>query len=241
MKKSGLNIAIPVFLSVVGGLIVLAASGTVSAVETGDVMQTEQPSGPDIFAHCTSCHGASGDSGGPATPTIGGLSKNYLIGSLLAYKFAQDLDRADALIDSDPDLEDVVVFSRPGGIMNPVAEMLSVNDIKTIADYLSRQIPNPAKQVADIELAAEGANIHDRYCEKCHEDGGTSSLDDVGILAGRWRLYLTYVFEDFSEGRRQMPKKMAVKIDAVRDDFGDAGFQQLIEYYSGQVIVREGS
>ena len=241
MTKPGLDFALSVFLSVIGGLIAVAASGAVSASEISDVMQAEQPTEPDLVAHCTSCHGARGDSSGPATPTIGGLSRNYLIGSLLAYKFAQDLDRADALVESDQDIEDVVVLARPVGIMNAIAEMLSLSDIKTIADFLSRQTPALTRQTSDIELAAEGANIHNRYCEKCHEDGGTSSLDDVGILAGRWRLYLTYVFEDLSAGNRQMPKKMASKFDDVRDDFGDAGFQRLIDYYSGQVIVREGS
>lgn len=241
MTKPGLDFALSVFLSIIGGLISVAASGAVSAAEESDVMQSERPSEPDILAHCTSCHGARGDSSGPATPTISGLSRNYLIGSLLAYKFAQDLDTADALIESDQDIEDVVVLARSGGIMNAVAEMLSLSDIKTIADYLSRQTPSSTRQISDIKLAAEGANIHKRYCEKCHEDGGTSSLDDVGILAGRWRLYLTYVFEDLSAGSRQMPKKMAIKFDAVRDDFGDAGFQRLIDYYSGQVIVGDGS
>lgn len=241
MTKPGFDFSFSVFLLVLGALIVMTSGGAASAAEISDVMQTEQPTEPDLVAHCTSCHGARGDSSGPATPTIGGLSRNYLIGSLLAYKFAQDLDRADALIESDQDIEDVVVLARPNGIMNAVAEMLSLSDIKTIADYLSRQSPSSAKQITDVELAAEGAKIHNRYCEKCHEDGGTSSLDDVGILAGRWRLYLTYVFEDLSAGTRQMPKKMATKFNAVGDDFGDAGFQRLIDYYSGQVIVRDGS
>jgi sulfide dehydrogenase cytochrome subunit len=241
MTNCAHDFTLSVFLSVIGGLIAVTASSAVSAVESSDVVQTEQLSEPDLMAHCTSCHGAQGDSSGPATPTIGGLSRNYLIGSLLSYKFAQDLDSADALVESDQDIEDVIVFARPSGVMNAVAEMLSLSDIKAIADFLSEQTPRSAKQITDVELAAEGASIHNRYCEKCHEDGGTSSLDDVGILAGRWRLYLTYVFEDLSAGNRQMPKTMATKFDAVRDDFGDAGFQRLIDYYSGQVIVKDGS
>ena len=89
-------------------------------------------------------------------------------------------------------------------------------------------------------MVAAGAEIHDRYCEKCHEDGGTSTADDVGLLAGQWKLYLTYLFEDLAAGHRQMPKKMARKLDALREDHGDDGIQQLIDYYAGHPGVGGG-
>ena len=229
------------WLLVTGILLVATSQESAAAVSTADVDLTAQASEPGIVAHCTSCHGSYGDSLGPAIPTIGGLSRNYLIGAMLAYKFSDNLDQADALIEGDQGIEDVVVLTRPLGIMNTVAEMLSVEEIKEIAAYLSKLAPSSPEQIVDVELANKGADIHQRYCEKCHEDGGTSALDDVGILAGRWKLYLTYVFDDLSAGRRQMPKKMAKKFNAVREDHGDTGFQQLIDYYAGQLMVRDGS
>ena len=45
-------------------------------------------------------------------------------------------------------------------------------------------------------LARTGKKIHDKYCEKCHEDGGRSQEDDAGLLVGQWKagglLNLTY-------------------------------------------------
>ncbi len=198
-------------------------------------------SDPALVALCTSCHGPQGASLGPATPTIGGLSRNNIIGAMLSYKYAQDLDQTDTLIENDPDIEDVLVLERPPGVMNAIAEMLSIDEIKEIADHLSKQAPGSAKQETDATLAAAGADLHERYCEKCHEDGGTSTLDDVGLLAGRWKLYLTYLFEDLSAGRREMPKKMADKFNALLEDHGDAGFRQLIDYYAAQNVAGGGS
>jgi sulfide dehydrogenase cytochrome subunit len=230
MKKFTYRNKITVCLLVISGLIAASASSADEDTVNGE-----------LVALCTSCHGVNGISMGPATPTIGGLSRNYLVGAMLAYKFAQDISQADDLIDADQQMEDVVVLERPTGIMNTIAELLSVNEIKELADYLSQQTPSSPVQNVDSSMSATGADLHNRYCEKCHENGGASSMDDVGILAGRWKRYLTYLFEDIAAGRRQMPKKMSTKFDAIKNDHGDAGLQQLINYYAGQQVIRDGS
>jgi sulfide dehydrogenase cytochrome subunit len=237
MRKSKRGVKFIVCLLAIFGLGANAAIGADAATASGDIEETAQPSRPGVVGLCTSCHGDKGKSSGPATPTIGGLSRNYIVGAMLAYKFAETLDRADALVEADQDIEDVVVFARPSGIMSAVAEMLSVDEIKEIAEYLSVQTFDSQEQAVDSASVAAGAGIHDRYCEKCHENGGSSTMDDVGLLAGQWKLYLSYLFEDLSAGRRQMPKKMAAKFDAVRDEHGEVGFQQLIDFYAGQALV----
>lgn len=230
------------YLLAVAGMFAATTQGAeVKSASDDSTSRGAKNSDPGLAALCTSCHGPQGDSLGPATPTIGGLARNNIIGAMLAYKFSQDLDQADALIESDPDIEDVLVLERPPGVMNAIAEMLSIDEIKEIADHLSKQAPGSAKQETDATLAAAGADLHERYCEKCHEDGGTSTLDDVGLLAGRWKLYLTYLFEDLSAGRREMPKKMADKFNALLEDHGDAGFRQLIDYYAAQNVAGGGS
>jgi sulfide dehydrogenase cytochrome subunit len=236
MRKSKRGVEFNFCLLAIFSLAAKAAIGADAATASDDIAGTTHPSTPGIVGLCTSCHGDNGKSSGPATPTIGGLSRNYIVGAMLAYKFGQKLDRADALVEADQDIEDVVVFARPGGIMSAVAEMLSVNEIKEIAEYLSVQTLDSREQVVDSTSVAAGADIHDRYCEKCHENGGRSTMDDVGLLAGQWKLYLSYLFEDLAAGRRQMPKKMAAKFDAVREDHGEIGFQQLIDYYAGQDV-----
>ena len=225
----------------IGGFMLVAASWAGAAVASSNAPQAAQPPGSSLVALCTPCHGPQGISRGPATPTIAGLSRNYMIGAMLAYKFPDDLGRADALIEQDQDIEDVVVLARPPGIMNAIAEMLSVEEMKAVAAYFSAQdFVAPVQNAGSAQVAA-GTDIHQRYCEKCHEDGGRSTADDVGLLAGQWKLYLTYLFEDLSDGYRQMPKKMATKIEAVRADHGDEGIQQLINYYAARNAAEEGS
>jgi sulfide dehydrogenase cytochrome subunit len=216
--------------------VLLAISGLCTAAQAqsaGEQSADENVFDPGLTGVCTTCHGPRGESRGPATPTISGLSRNYLIGAMLSYKYANDLDTADDLVFENEDIEDVVVLARPTGIMNTVAEMLTLAEIKHIADYFSLQSFTPPVQDTNAESATAGAEIHQRYCGKCHEDGGASTADDVGLLAGQWKPYLTYLFEDLLSGDRQMPKKMATKLDLLQEDHGAEGIPQLIEYYSG--------
>lgn len=221
-------------------LLLAAMIGPFTAAANETASPNAQSSDPALVGLCTPCHGPHGVSQGPATPTIARLSRNYVIGAMLAYKFPQDLGRADALIEQDPDMEDVVVLARPPGAMNAIAEMLSMEEIKTVATYFSAQDFVAPRQHSDSTQAASGKDIHQRYCEKCHEDGGQNTADDVGLLAGQWKLYLGYLFEDLAAGHRQIPKKMKTKVDAVVADHGDEGIDHLIEYYAGQPPEGDG-
>ena len=51
---------------------------------------------------CVACHGENGNSVGPAIPTLAGLSPNYLMGAMLAYKYP-DADKLEEVIDADID------------------------------------------------------------------------------------------------------------------------------------------
>ena len=102
--------------------VALSATGSVIAADPGSATGSE--TGANIAIYCTSCHGQNGVSRGPATPTIARLSRNYLVGAMFAYKYADDLDKADQLIESDEEIWDAVVFARPPGAMNAIAAML---------------------------------------------------------------------------------------------------------------------
>ena len=164
---------------------------------------------PNAVTYCTACHGPQGFSQGPATPTIASLTWNYLAGAMLAYKFADNLEQADELIDQDEALWDVVVLARQRGVMNAIGEILTVDEIKSIADYFSKQDFVAPVQPTEAAAISAGEAHHERYCSKCHEDGGANTADDVGLLAGQWKLYLTYLMEDLEMNDRDMPKKMA--------------------------------
>jgi sulfide dehydrogenase cytochrome subunit len=160
---------------------------------------------------------------------------------MLAYKYADNLERADELIEQDDDLLEVVVLARPAGVMNPVAEMLNLEEIKAIASYFSAQDFVAPVQLGDLTASAAGEKLHENYCGKCHEDGGANTADDVGLLAGQWKLYLTYLLEDLATSDRDSPKKMNDKMAELRADHGEEGIRQLIEYYAGQAAKGSGS
>ena len=87
----------------------------------------------------------------------------------------------------------------------------------------------PAKQEFDAALAANGAGIHKRECEKCHSDGGSYADDDAGMLAGQWMPYLEQVFAEYATGERSiMEDKMKDKVDALDAD----SITALLHYYA---------
>ena len=189
-------------------------------------------SDPSLLAEgCTSCHGPEGVSQGPATPVISGLSRNYLIGALLAYKYTDDLSEAESIIEENPDLEDVIILGRPSTIMQHVARAYTLDEIKALADYFSNRDFVEQSQPADAARAKNGNKLHKKYCEKCHEEGGRSTEEDAGLLAGQWKSYLTFTLADFVAGEREMTKKMEKKIKDIRKKAGEQAISDLIESY----------
>ncbi len=183
---------------------------------------------------CVACHGPAGASVGPATPSLSGLPAVYFIGAMLSYKHGQDLDAAEAEAASDPDLEDVEIFARHGTIMDRIAAGYTLAEIKTMAHYFADQPVALATQEFDAELASTGEALHSDNCEKCHEEGGRSTIDDMVPLAGQWKLYLHYSMADFHGGARGMPKKMKSRLEEVMETEGDEGLAALINYYASQ-------
>lgn len=161
---------------------------------------------------CAGCHGPNGISAGPATPSIAGMSRDYFIESMNAY----------------------AAGDRPSTIMMRIAKGYSEADIEAMADYFSKQKFSSAPQQADAKLSTVGKKLHDKYCEKCHSEGGSLAEDDSGILAGQWRPYLQYNLHDFLSGNRDMDKKMAKKLNQMHDKFGQEGVDAIIEYYASQ-------
>lgn len=183
---------------------------------------------------CLGCHGPSGISEGPATPTISGMSEIYIIGAMLAYKYDNDEDAVEAVIESDPDFEDVEYFARTSTVMTRIAKGYTEAEIKAIAEYFAALPFEARKQDVDSEQAKAGADIHEHHCEKCHEDGGRSAEDDAGVLAGQWIPYLEYTMADFVSGDREMPKKMKKQMKEAHEVHGEKSIAELIQFYASQ-------
>ncbi len=168
---------------------------------------------------CADCHEEDGNSTNEFTPSIAGISVDYFTESMEQY--GSDDRPAKKLKDKDEDMKDIV-------------KDLSEEDIEALATYFSEQTFKPRKQEFDASLVKAGKKLHRRFCDKCHSEGGTSSEDDAGILAGQPIPYLQYTMDNYSSGKREMGKKMAKKFKKMKKKAGDEGITQLIHYYASQ-------
>lgn len=168
------------------------------------------PSGQALAFTCAGCHGTDGSSVGPSSPSIAGMDPEVFIDAMLDYK----VDR------------------RNSTIMNRIAKGYSDEQIKGMAWFFAKQELRLQPQQYDPALAKLGAQLHDKHCEKCHENGGAPG--DAGTLAGQWMPYLTYTMDDFLDEHRRYPRKMKRKVDAAIEEQGDAAAPALIHYYGSQ-------
>jgi sulfide dehydrogenase cytochrome subunit len=199
----------------------LAAPGAVAA---------DMASAGMLSNACAPCHGPAGNSDGPAIPGIAGLSRNYFIAAMLAYKYDNDEEAIEKVVEANPSVLDADEFEalpRSATIMGRIAKGYEDAEIFAMAEVFANQAFAPRSQSVQSALAKKGATVHENSCEKCHEDGGTTSVDDVGILAGQWMPYLSNALADFRNGDRKMPKKMASKMK----ELNDADIEALLHFY----------
>ena len=155
---------------------------------------------------CSGCHGTDGTSVGPASPSIAGISNDYFV------EIMQGFASGDI----------------PSTIMGRIAKGYTEDEIKVMAKHYSGLKFAAAGQKHDAALA----KLHDKYCEKCHAEGGTSAEDDSGILSGQWRPYVEWSLADYTSGKREATKKMKKKLDKLVEKEGDAGIDALLNFYA---------
>jgi sulfide dehydrogenase cytochrome subunit len=189
---------------------------------------------PSMLANaCAACHGGGGNSSGPATPAIAGMSKGYFIAAMLSYKYGDDEAAIEKVVAASDALDADEFEALPRGkgtIMSRIAKGYEDADIIAMADVFANAKFMRHGQDGDSAMIKKGAKLHDKNCEKCHEDGGRTSVDDVGILAGQWKPYLSNALADFKDGTRKMPKKMASKMKKL----DAADLDALVQYYGSQ-------
>ena len=190
------------------GALALSASSAVFAADEKPLMSGASA---DMLANtCAGCHGTMGASAGPATPSIGGISAVYFEEVMQGFKSGEV----------------------PSTIMGRIAKGYTDEEIKAMGGYFSKQPFVKAEQSFDAAMADTGAKLHDKYCEKCHADGGSSAEDDSGILLGQLTPYLHYSFVDFKSGDREMTKKMKKQVNKLLSKEGDAGMEALMNFYA---------
>ncbi len=169
-------------------------------------------SGMLLASTCEGCHGTDGISRGPATPSIAGMSEDYLIEAMEEFR--------------DGDTKSTV--------MGRVAKGYNDSEIQAMSAYYANIDYVGASQPANAADIAKGKALHEKYCEKCHHEGGADASDDSGILAGQWVPYLHYTMTDFMNGDRAISRKMKKKVEQLMDKEGRAGLNAIISYYGSQ-------
>ncbi|MCK5918677.1 MAG: c-type cytochrome [Cocleimonas sp.] len=200
----------------------LLLTGLALSISTSAFAADDKKKAPEVMSGasakmladtCTGCHGFDGNSKGPATPSIAGFSAEYLTEVMKAYK------SGDA----------------SSTIMGRIMKGYSDEELAQVAEVYAKKKPVSAPdQKFDKALVKKGKKLHDKYCEKCHAEGGTSAEDDSGLLAGQWTPYLQATMADFAAGTRDMPKKMKKKVKKLTKKEGADGMKALFSYYASQ-------
>jgi sulfide dehydrogenase cytochrome subunit len=160
---------------------------------------------------CAGCHGTNGASMGPSIPTLAGMSSTYLVETMEGYK----------------------IGDIPSTIMGRIAKGYSTEELKQMGEFFAKQkFVAATGQKVDDAKAEKGAKIHEKYCEKCHSEGGTVADDDSGFLKGQWKSYLAAQMMDYHKKDRKATKKMKKKMKKMYKKHGDAGVEALVEFYS---------
>ncbi|NCA69913.1 MAG: cytochrome c4 [Sphingobacteriia bacterium] len=176
---------------------------------------------PEMLGNtCAGCHGTLGQSNGPASPTIAGINRDVFIDTMERYKSGD-------------------IYST---IMGRIAKGYTTEEFEKMADFFNTQEFVPAKQAYAEALVEQGAKLHDKQCESCHAEGGMPLKDEETgedaeeffLLAGQWTPYLQFTLQDFREERREMPKKMRDKLEAVLKSDGEDGVAALLAFYASQ-------
>lgn len=171
---------------------------------------------------CADCHGKDGASAESDVPVIGGVSEQYLVDSMAAYRDSKRPCAKSAYRGGDK--------KRAKTDMCEIAGKLSAEDTAKVAKELAAKPFVKAKQPFDAAKAATGKKIHDTQCEKCHSEGGSVAEDEAGILAGQWMPYLKETFAQYTKDARPQPEKMKVKFNALKP----ADQEALLHYYASQ-------
>ncbi|MCR4283371.1 MAG: c-type cytochrome [Bauldia sp.] len=128
-----------------------------------------------VTTPCAGCHGADGNSTNPKNPRLAGLSADYLIAAIDAYK-----DR-----------------SRKHDVMRDQVLPLRDQDVKDLAAYYASQEPQALPIRKPLTLAEWTAR-----CSRCHGANGNSTDTRFPVLAGQDDAYLAKAMALYHGGDR---------------------------------------
>jgi len=153
--------------------------------------------GKNAAAACGACHGDSGVSSTPGTPSLAGLDPKFFAAAMAAYKSGD----------------------RNNDMMKSFAAGLNETSVASLALYYALQKPGKAQTPASGDAAAGKQAA--AACGGCHGETGVSTIAGTPSLAGQDAQYLAAATAAYKHGARkdETMKAPAAALDerAVRD------------------------
>jgi cytochrome c553 len=129
---------------------------------------------------CTACHGDAGISKTENTPSLAGQPDQFIQWQLVFFRGG----------------------SRKNELMQPIAEQVSNEDVRSLGAYYAALTPPKSPSDDNPDLSKKGAQAAvGRRCASCHTDSfaGTKA---VARLAGQREEYLLKALHDYKSGAR---------------------------------------
>ncbi|HYN78394.1 MAG TPA: c-type cytochrome [Lamprocystis sp. (in: g-proteobacteria)] len=146
---------------------------------------------------CAGCHGTDGASVGPASPTLAGMNSEYFTELMQSFR-------------------DGKVYST---VMGRIAKGYSDEELVLMAGYFNGKPYVAADQKVDEKLVAKGKKLHDKFCEKCHTEGGKPL---IGLAKGEPKVTTAGTGKE-----DKVVKEEKEEEDGDEDEAGDEEYQIL--------------
>jgi cytochrome c553 len=171
---------------------------------------------------CAACHGADGNSIGPANPKLASQIPEYLAKQLMNFRPGQDNRPAE----------------RPNNVMAAFAATLSPEDMRSVAAYYAGQklIPEKAHDKNTIELGQRifRGGIAEKNvpaCAGCHGPSGAGVPAQYPLLGGQYAEYIEAQLKAFRSGERANDPNRMMRTIAAR--LSDAEIKAVANYIAG--------
>lgn len=139
---------------------------------------------------CLACHGASGTSSTPLTPSLGGQPSFYVVAQLFLFRGGR----------------------RDNDVMTAMAKDLTDDDLRSLGERFEKLPPPKASAPGDKEkLQRARAIVQERNCANCHGRNFEGN-NNVPRIANQREDYLLKALKDYRDGKRigygnaQMPE-----------------------------------
>ncbi len=171
---------------------------------------------------CAACHGADGNSIGPANPKLASQIPEYLAKQLMNFRPGKDNKPAE----------------RPNNIMAAFSTALSPEDMRSVAAYYAGQklVPETAKDKKTIELGQKifRGGIAEKQvpaCAACHGPTGAGVPAQYPLLGGQYAEYIEAQLKAFRSGERANDPNRMMRMTAGR--LSDAEIKAVANYIAG--------